>query len=138
MRFGNTYTGELTTFLDGKPRTTEFEEEVADFVLTIMGTYRLNSPEDKNRLLLGAGPQVHFVNSTRSFSTFSESARDFRLGAGLLVRYRRRLDMFGTLGFVVAASYSHMQSVGSRTDLYDVPTTSMNITMITAGLAFPF
>jgi hypothetical protein len=138
LRFGNTCTGQMTTLLDGKPYTTEFEEEVTDFVLTIMGTYRFSSSEDKNRLMLGAGPQVHFVNSRRSFSTFSESARDFRLGAGALVSYHRRLDMFGTLAFVATASYSHMQSVESRTDLYDVPTSAMNITTITGGLAFPF
>jgi hypothetical protein len=138
LRFGNTYRGELITLLDGKPYTTQFEEQVVDFVITIMGTYRLNSPAEKNHVMLAAGPEVHFVNSRRVFSTFAESARDYRLGAGALIRYQRRIDMFGNLGFVVTASYSHMQSVGARTNLYDVPTKSMNITTITAGLAFPF
>jgi hypothetical protein len=138
LRFGNTYYGEVTTSFGGEPDTAEFAEDVVDFVLTIMGIYRLNNVAEKNHVMIGAGPQVHFINSRRSFSTFSESARDFRLGAGAFARYQRRLEMFGSLGFVLSASYCHMQSVSPRTDLYDVPTSSMNITMITAGFAFPF
>jgi hypothetical protein len=138
LSFRNTSKGEVTTLVDGKIYYADFEEDVADFVLTIMGIYRVNDPALKNHLMLGVGPQIHFLNSSRAFSTFTESARDFRLGAGALARYQRRLDMFGRLGLVVTVSYSHMQSVKSRTDLYEVPTTSMNITTVTAGIAFPF
>jgi hypothetical protein len=138
IRLGNTYKGEVVTVIDGKIHWTTYEEDVADFVLTIMGLYRVNDQELKNHLMVGAGPQVHFLNSRRAFSTFTETARDFRLGAGALARFQRRLDMFGRMGFVLTVSYCHMQSAGSRTDLYDVPTQSMNIATVTAGLAFPF
>jgi hypothetical protein len=135
VRFSNTYKGEERTVYKGEIRIAEFEETVADFFITIMGLYRVNDPKKADHVMLGAGPQIHFVSS---FSTFTESARGYRLGAGMMIRYQRRIEMFGRTSLVVTAGYSHMQSVGSRTDLYDVPTRSMNITTVTAGLAFPF
>jgi hypothetical protein len=138
LRFGNTFRGESMTSVEGKVYSTPFEEEVNDFVLTLGGVFRLNGPRDKNRLMVGAGPQVHFVNSKRDYPGISYSGRDFRLGAAAFARYRRRLDMFGQVGIVLTASYAHMQSVARRTDQYEPPTQSMNITSVTAGIAFPF
>jgi hypothetical protein len=137
-RLANTYTGEETTILDGKVYKAEFEEDIVDFYVTIMGLYRLNDPKQKDHVMAGAGPQVHFINSSRTFSATKFSARDFRLGVGAIIRYQRRIDMFGRTALVVTAAYSHMQSVESRTDQYEPPTRSMNITTVTAGLAFPF
>jgi hypothetical protein len=138
LRFGDSHKGAEVTVIDGKIYKAEFEEDVADLCLTIMALYRLNDPKEKNHVMACAGPQVHFLNSRRAFSTFTEAARDFRLGAGAVFRYQRRIDMFGMLGFVTTVSYSHMQSVASRTDQYEVPTRAMNVTTVTAGLAFPF
>ena len=137
LRFANTSKGAEVSPIDTIPPA-KFDEHLADFVLSIMALYRLNRAEKQNHVMIGAGPQVHFLNSTRAFSAFEEGARDFRMGAGAFIRYQRRLDMFGDIGFVVSASYSHMQSVGKRTDQYDVPTAAMDITTVTAGLAFPF
>jgi hypothetical protein len=139
LRFASTSEGaEVSVDTEGKIIRADFDEHLADFVLSVMALYRLNKVERQNHVMLGAGPQVHFLNSTRAFSAFEEGARDFRMGAGAFIRYQRRLDMFGDLGFVLSASYSHMQSVGKRTDQYDVPTAAMNVTTVTAGLAFPF
>jgi hypothetical protein len=139
LRFANTCRGDTATVnSEGQVFTAEFEDHFVDFFITFMGTYHLNAPSAKNRFTAGVGPQVHFVNSSRKFSTFSYSDRDFRIGAGALIMYRRRIDMFGDTALVVTASYSHMQSVDSRTDLYEVPTRSMDIATLTAGIAFPF
>ena len=137
LRFANTSKGAEVSPIDTIPPA-KYDEYLADFVLSIMALYRVNGVEKQNHVMLGAGPQVHFLNSKRTFSAFEEGARDFRMGAGAFIRYQRRLDMFGDFGFVLSASYAHMQSVGERTDQYDVPTAAMNITTVTAGIAFPF
>jgi hypothetical protein len=137
-RFSNTHPGVIVVDgPDGKPHETEFEESVSDFYITFLAVYRLK-PAGKNQLMLAGGPQVHFLNSTLQVGELSWGARDFRLGMGAMVRYQRRIEMFGKTAFVLAGTYSHMQSVSSRTDQYEVPTASVNIGTVTAGLAFPF
>jgi hypothetical protein len=139
MRFSNTTLRKLEgRGPDGKPIVSEFDETVHDFYITFMATYHVNSPKVTNHMLLGLGPQVHFVNSTLENPSIKFTARDYRLGIGGFFRYHKRIEMFGRTAFVVTATYSHMQSVASRTDQYEPPTHSMNFGTITAGLAFPF
>ena len=139
MRFSNTVPRELAGLgPDGKPIKSEFDETVHDFYITFLATYHLNSPEMKNHMILGMGPQVHFVNSRLENPSIKFTARDYRLGIGGFFRYHRRIEMFGRTALVVTATYGHMQSVASTTDQYEPPTHSMNFGTITAGLAFPF
>jgi hypothetical protein len=139
LRFANTYTGDTTTVTpQGKPYTTDLEETVNDFVITILATYRLADAKKAHRLLLGAGPQIHLVNSEIQIGDIKMSARSSRLALGLLFRYHRRIEMFGETAFVVTGTYSYVQDVASHTDQYEPPRESLSLATMTVGLAFPF
>jgi hypothetical protein len=138
-RFSNTAPVEVLGLdPDGKVITVEFDEKANDFYLTFLVTYHINSPEVKNHMMLGLGPQVHFLNSSLENPSLKLSARDFRLGLSGFFRYQRRIDMFGRTALVITATYGHMQSAASLTDQYEVPNHGMDFGTITAGLAFPF
>ncbi len=139
LRFANTYTGDTTTVTPGgKSYTTDFEETVNDFFITILAIYRLADAKKTHRLLLGAGPQIHLVNSEIQIGAIKLSARSSRLGLGLMFRYHRRIEMFGETAFVVTGAYSYVQDVASHTDQYEPPRESLGLATVTAGLAFPF
>ncbi len=122
----------------GKPIKVELDETVNDFMLTILGTYHVNKPGKVNHLILGAGPQVHFLSSVRENSSLKQSARDYRLGLTGFIRYYRRIEMFGRTSLALSASLSHVMSIASRTDQYEPPTHGWNLFTVTIGLAFPF
>jgi hypothetical protein len=122
----------------GKPITVDLEETVNDFMMSFLGTWHLNEPIRVNHFILGVGPQVHFLSSTRENRSIKESARDYRLGLTGFFRYYRRIEMFGRTSLAFSASMSHVMSVASRTDQYEPPTHGWNYASITLGMAFPF
>jgi len=139
LRFANTHTGDTTTVTpQGKIHTTDLEETINDFYITILATYRLSDAKNADRLILGAGPQVHFIDSSIQIGDIKMSGRSSRLGFGLICRYHRRIEMFGEAAFVVTGAYSYVQEVGSHTDQYEPPRESFGLATMTAGLAFPF
>jgi hypothetical protein len=139
LRFANTHTGDTTTVTpEGKIHTTNLEETVNDFFITILATYRLGNAKNTHRLLLGAGPQIHLVNSEIQIGDIKLSGRSSRLGFGLIFRYFRRIEMFGEAAFVVTGAYAYVQDVASHTDQYEPPRESFGLATMTVGLAFPF
>jgi hypothetical protein len=138
MRFANTSKGDTSTVTsDGKVHTTDFEETVNDFYLTILATYRHGGGEKTHRLIVGVGPQVHFVNSNIQIGDVGLSGRSSRLGAGLIFRYHKRIEMFGA-DLVASAAYSYVQKVAAHTDQYEPPREAFSLATITVGIAFPF
>jgi hypothetical protein len=139
LRFASRYTGDTTTVTpEGKIYTTDLEETITDFYITVLATYRLDHVGKNNRLILGVGPQVHFVNSSIQIGDVKLSGRSSRLGLGVILRYQRRIEMFGKTALVLTVAHSYRQSVASHTDQYEPPRESLNIATVTAGLAFPF
>ena len=139
LRFTNTYTGDTTTVTsEGKIFTTEIEETVNDFFITILATYHLGGARRTDHLLLGVGPQIHLVNSEIQIGDIKLSGRSSRLGLGLIFRYHRRIEMFSGAAFMVSGAYSYVQDVASHTDQYEPPRESLSLGTVTAGLAFPF
>ena len=117
-----------------------YEEKFSDFRLGILGAWIKESAGGITRLIVAIGPEVHFLKATKfSFvQRFSETAREERLGAGALVRYERRLEMFGKMTLTVSGSFSWMESGIRRTDIYTPPPQGATSGALTAGLAFPF
>ena len=139
LRFANTSTGDTTTVTpEGKIYTTELEEKVNDFFITILATYRFIDAKKTDHLILGVGPQIHLVNSEIQIGDIKLSGRSSRLGVGLIFRYHRRIEMFGETALVVTGAYSYVQDVASHTDQYEPPRESLSLATVTAGLAFPF
>jgi hypothetical protein len=139
FRFAETSKGDTTTVTpDGKTYTTDFEETVNDFYITLLATYRHGDTEKKDRLIIGAGPQIHFVNSSIQIGRVKLSGRSSRLGLGLVFRYHRRITMFGEAALAVTGAYSYVHKVASHTDQYEPPRESFSLATVTVGIAFPF
>lgn len=139
MRLSNTAPRVLWGYdSEGKPIKVDLKETVNDFMMTFLGTYHVNEPDRVNHLILGAGPQVHFLSSVLENSYLKWSARDYRLGLTGFARYYRRIEMFGRTSLAFTASYSHVLSVASRTDQYEPPTHGWNFFSLTVGMGFPF
>jgi hypothetical protein len=120
----------------------EYKESLSDFYITIMATYNRTYGANTTTLLAGLGPQVHFIGGTKYYMTerYSDTARDFRLGVGFLLRYEQRLYAFGNLAFVLSAQYSWAEAGREIHPLegYGPPPESLSLPAVTAGLAFPF
>ena len=124
------------------PMVFEYKEDLSDFYITIMATYSRRYAARATTLLAGLGPQVHFVAGTKYYKTerYSERARDFRFGVGLLVRYEHRFYAFGNLALVLSGQYSWVET-GRKVDPWDgysPPAESLSLPAVTAGFAFPF
>jgi hypothetical protein len=120
----------------------DYEEEFSDFYISAMPTYNFWLGSRSNHMLLGFGPQVHFVRSEKFYISdgFSMTARDFRLGAGVVLRYERRMDMFGGVAFALTAGQSWSEDRSDHPDPYDykTPPEAISFPILTAGLAFSF
>jgi hypothetical protein len=139
LRFSNTYKGDTTTVTpEGKIFTTELEETVNDFFITILATYRHGGARGTDRIILGAGPQVHLVNSHMQIGDLKFSGRSSRLGFGLIFRYHRRIEMFGEAALALTGAYSYVHKVAAHTDQYEPPREAFSLATLTVGLAFPF
>ena len=92
-----------------------------------------------NQVLIGAGPQVHFVTAARSIflARTSVGAREARLGFGGLVRYERRIRMFGEMFFTAEAYYSYMEGTFEKVGNYQPPLEPVNMVGIVMGLGYP-
>ncbi|MFH1314302.1 MAG: hypothetical protein ABIJ00_13885 [Candidatus Eisenbacteria bacterium] len=123
-------------------RIFKYEEALSDFYLTIMATYNRRFGVNTTTLLAGLGPQVHFITGTKYYITdgYSLTARDFRLGVGLLLRYEQRFYAFGNLTFVLTGQYSWAEAGRDVDPLqgYGPAPESLSLPAVTAGLAFPF
>jgi hypothetical protein len=139
LRFSHTHRGDTTTVTsDGKIHTTELEETVNDFFLTIMATYRRGDTEAADRLIMGAGPQMHLVSSEIQIGDVKYAGRSSRLGFGLVFRYYRRIEMFGNSALAVTGAYSYVHKVAAHTDQYEPPRETFSLATLTVGFALPF
>jgi hypothetical protein len=120
----------------------DYEEAFSDFIVSGMPTYNIRIGGYSNHIILGFGPQVHFIRSEKFFVTdgYSMAARDFRLGAGVMLRYERRLEMFGDLAFSLTAGQSWSEDGPDFDSIYEygTPPEAVAFPTITAGLAFTF
>jgi hypothetical protein len=116
------------------------KQSYSEMCLTIMGTWMAKSGGEKNLLVVGLGPQIHFLKAIRQHidQGYSETARDSRLGVGITIRYEKLLPAFGSTTFVMSARMSWMESGIETIDFYSPPAGSMVAGGVTLGLAFPF
>jgi len=116
------------------------EERFDIFSVTVLAYYSLFELDSVNQLMLGAGPQVHFVTArwTRITGGFSEANRESRLGFAAVLRYERIVQMFGELRFTLDGSYSYMEGTYEKVDVYQPPLESAHIFTFMAGLGYPF
>jgi|GEM_PF-1718130 len=139
LRFSHSHKGDTTTVTsEGKVHTTELEETVNDFFITILATYRHGDTKETDGFILGAGPQVHLVNSSIQIGDIKLSGRSSRLGFGLVFRYHRRIEMFGRSALVMTGAYSYVHKVAAHTDQYEPPRETFSLASLTVGFAFPF
>jgi hypothetical protein len=118
-----------------------FEVETSDFLVTILATFNPIRSDNPSRLILGVGPQVHFLNSRKFFldDGISVGAKASRLGLGLLGRYQRRSHLFGSLTLTVSALYSWVEEADPADPYtYVPPEQAFNATTLMLGLAYPF
>ncbi len=119
-----------------------YEEKFSDFYITILATFRPSIFDSSSRILGGIGPQVHFLRATKYYITdgYSVSARDFRLGMGIWLRFHRQIHIFGNTAIVITATHSWAQGAGENIEPfeYTVPDEGLAFPAVTAGLAFPF
>lgn len=116
------------------------KDELSDNCLTLLGTWMFGDLDAGTLLVAGLGPQIHFLNGTRTHvdQGYSESVRETRLGIGALGRYERPVPALGRTAFVITASVSWMESSVATGDPYQLPTPSVTAAAVTVGLAFPF
>ena len=140
LGFNNTISYSHLVKTGGPDSVFSYEEKFSDFCLGIFGAWMLERADKKTRLVAALGPEVHFLKATKLYvvQRFSETARESRLGAGAMVRYERRLEMFGRTTLLVSASFSWMESGIRRTDIYTPPPEGMTSGALTVGLAFHF
>ncbi len=142
QRFSNSILYERPIESGTGTRIFKYEEALSDFYLTIMATYNRRFGVNSTTLLAGLGPQVHFITGTKYYITdgYSLTARDFRLGVGLLLRYEQRFYAFGDLTFVLTTQYSWAEAGKDIDPLqsYGPAPESLSLPAVTAGLAFPF
>jgi hypothetical protein len=124
---------------EANPGTTYAEDKYRIFSLSPYAYLDLFKGKPDNQLLVAAGPQVHFVNASRSILIASTSigARETRLGFGGLIRYERRIRMFQEMFFVAEAYYSYMEGTFEKVDNYQPPLESINLVGIVMGLGYP-
>lgn len=138
MRLGNSWFYEHRVKV-GPDSVFRYQEDYVDSYVSILGTW-MHGKSPKEQFIAGIGPQIHFLSATKHSVVQGsvESARDSRLGIGALVRYRHRIEMFGSMSLVVAAWFSWMESGVEMLDVYTPPAEGMTSAAITVGLAFPF
>jgi len=137
-RFSNTLTYQRSVKAGQDMRVYKYEETFSDLCVTIMATLRLRDSRSTNQVFAGLGPEVHLIAARKLYASegIEETARDGRLGLGGVLRYQRRIWMFGETALVVTGSYSWMASVAPVSGVYAPPSESMSFGAITAGLAF--
>ncbi len=116
-----------------------YEEKFRFFSISPYGYYSLFKGDPVNQVLIGAGPQVHFVTAQKLFirERFSQSVRESRLGFGGLIRYERWIRMFGQMRFVAEAYYSYMEGTFLKIDNYQPPLEPVNMSGFVIGLGYP-
>jgi hypothetical protein len=124
---------------DGEPVTFWYEEKYRISSISPYAYYSLFKGDPVNQIMIGAGPQVHFVTAEKMFirERFSQQVRESRLGFGGLIRYERRIKMFAQLFFVAEAYYSYMEGTFLKIDNYQPPLESVNMTGFVMGLGYP-
>lgn len=124
---------------NGEPVTFWYEEKFRIFSLSPYAYLNLFKGDPVNQVMIGAGPQVHFVTAEKLYvrERFSEQVRESRLGFGGLIRYQRRIEMFDRLFFVAEAYYSYMEGTFLKIDNYQPPLEPVNMTGFVAGLGYP-
>jgi hypothetical protein len=139
MRFENSSSYQRPVKIDGDVTVFKYKENFSDSYIGILGTW-MHGKSPKVHFIAAIGPQIHFLSATRQrvVQGFTDKARESRLGIGALVRYERRIEMFGSTSFVVAASYSWMESGIELWDVYTPPAQGLTSAALTVGLAFPF
>ena len=144
MRFGNSFDSAISRKgQSGEVLTAHFKNTVWDYYVSIFGTYMRVGAKKNTVLIAGLGPQIHFLSSRRLNPTgaYTETARDSRLGIGLMARYERVISMFGETTAFVSGSCSWMQSGIPLVDPlseYTPPVDAVTSAALTVGLAFPF
>jgi hypothetical protein len=139
MRFENSWSYESPVKTPQGTTIYKYRENFSDSCIGILGTW-MHGKSPKLHFIAAIGPQIHFLSATRQrvVQGFTDKARESRLGIGALVRYERRIEMFGSTSFVVAASYSWMESGIELWDVYTPPAQGLTSAALTVGLAFPF
>jgi hypothetical protein len=124
---------------EANPGTYWAEEKYRLFSVSPYAYFDVFRGKPDNQLLIGAGPQIHFVNASQSIFTARTSigARDTRLGLGGLIRYERRIRMFQELFFAAEAYYSYMEGTFEKAGNYQPPLESVNMVGIMLGLGYP-
>ncbi len=139
--FANSIKYDVSISSGESERVYHYEEEFSDFFVTVLATFRPDQTGSRP-VIGGIGPQVHFLKATKYYITdgYSISARDFRLGIALWLRFHQRIDAFGNTAIVITASHCWAQRAGDNIDPleYTVPEEALAFPTITAGLAFPF
>ncbi len=137
--YENTVKWETEIDDDGEPVVFWYEEKFGIFSISPFAYYRLLKGDPVSQVLVGAGPQVHFVTAEKLFirERFAQSVRESRLGFGGLIRYERRIEMFGKMFFVAEAYYSYMEGTFLKIDNYQPPLESVNMTGFLMGLGYP-
>jgi hypothetical protein len=125
--------------IDDETVTFWYEETFKMFSVSAYGYYILLGHDGLNKLLVAAGPQVHFVTADKAYirERYVESVRESRLGFGGLLRYERVMEMFGGLRFVAEFYYSYMEGTYLKLDYYQPPLEPVNMTGFMAGLGYP-
>jgi len=140
--FSNSITYSVTIPSGDEQQIYNYEEKFSDFFVTILATFRPNLGSQSRHLVGGIGPQVHFLKATKYYITdgYSVSARDFRLGLGIWLRFLQRIHAFGNTAIVITATHSWAEPAGETVEPfeYTVPDEGLAFPTVTAGLAFPF
>jgi hypothetical protein len=137
--YDNTINWETDIDVGGEVVTFWYEETFSIFSVSPYLYYNLLKDESVDALLIGAGPQVHFVTAEKIFirERYSQSVRESRLGFGALLHYERKMSIFGDLRFIAEAYYSYMEGTFEKVDNYQPPLEPVNTTGILVGLGYP-
>lgn len=138
--YDNTINWKTDIDIGGEIVTFWYEETFSLFSVSPYLYYNLLKDNTVDALLIGVGPQVHFVNAEKVFirERYSQSVRESRLGFGALLHYERRVMMFGEIRFIAEAYYSYMEGTFEKVDNYQPPLEPVNMTAILVGLGYPF
>lgn len=125
---------------DANPGTYWAEKKLRLFSVSPYAYLDLFKGKPDNQVLIGAGPQIHFLSGTetRFQAGASIGDREGRLGFGGLIRYERRIRMFQEMFFVAEIYYSYMQGTSRKVGVqYQLPIESVNMVGILMGLGYP-
>lgn len=137
--YDNTISWESEIELGDETVTFWYEETFDVFSISPYAYYNFLKGDSLSGLWLGVGPQLHYVTAEKLFirERYSQRVRESRLGFGALLRYERRMLMFGEIRLVVEGYYSYMEGTFLKIDNYQPPLEPVNMTGILIGLGYP-